>query len=136
VFEWQATAIARVFAGKAKLPPASEQKQWVEDRLAKIPAGGFAFIKIGDNFEGYFESLRQLAGQPTQGSPGHVLPKFDPAWVEVFAGTLQNKIGFWKKVKVIAERHAKAQKEGRPYDRTEAPIWSEEEEPVKLLAKL
>jgi hypothetical protein len=137
VFEWQAVAIARVFAGRATLPPVRKQQKWVQDRLARFPNGGFPFIKIGDDFEGYFETLRALAGQPKDGARGHILPKFDPVWVEAFGAALQNKIAYWKKSKEIAERHLKAQKEGKPYDASELPVWGDTQDaPLQLQSKL
>lgn len=117
-----------MFAGRATLPPVETQQKWVQDRLAKFPGGGFPFIKIGDDFEGYFETLRALAGQPRDGIPGHVLPKFDTAWLDTFAAVLQNKLAYWKKSREIAERHSKAQKEGESYDASERPVWGNTQE--------
>lgn len=109
----------------------------MEDRLAKFSDGGFAFIKIGDDFEGYFETLRKLGGDPKEGVQGHVLPKFDTEWVTTFGATLQNKIGHWKKVRDIAERHVKAKKDGQVYDALEVPVWVDTQEtPLQLQSKL
>ncbi len=109
----------------------------MQDRLAKFPSGGFPFIKIGDDFEGYFETLRGLAGEPKDGAQGLVLPKFDTVWVEAFLAVLQKKLGYWKKSKEIAERHLKAQKEGKPYDASELPVWGDTQNaPLQLQSKL
>lgn len=137
MFEWQATAIARVLTGRADLPTIKVQQQWVDDRLKQFPGGGIPFIKIGDGFEGYFEALRHLAGEPKKGYPGHFVPKFDPAWANAFGDALQKKIRFWKKVREIAERHVKAKEEGMPYDPQEVPVWSDVQDyPLRIQSKM
>ncbi|KAF7593409.1 hypothetical protein BBP40_011511 [Aspergillus hancockii] len=96
VFEWQAVAAARVLAGKAQLPPLTEQRKWEEDRIAK-KGDGPGFLMINPDFEAYFEQLRQLAGEPAAGAPGRRLPPFEQQWVDDFNAGHQRRIGMWKR---------------------------------------
>ncbi|CEL04983.1 hypothetical protein ASPCAL06105 [Aspergillus calidoustus] len=96
VFEWQAVLAARVFAGKAQLPPLEEQKDWEAKRIA-ARGDGTKFTLISPDFEKYFELLRELATEPKEGEPGRRLPKFDPAWVKRFAASHQRRIRMWKR---------------------------------------
>lgn len=76
VFEWQAVFAARVFAGRAHLPTKEAMEQWEQQRLARI-GDNDRFNYINDDFEGYFNGLRQLAG--TDG-PGRQLPPYQDQW--------------------------------------------------------
>lgn len=76
VFEWQAVFAARVFAGRAALPSKTAMEQWEHQRLQKI-GNNDRFNYINDDFEGYFEGLRSLAG--TEG-PGRQLPPYNDEW--------------------------------------------------------
>ncbi|KAK1676888.1 thiol-specific monooxygenase [Colletotrichum godetiae] len=106
VFEWQAVAAARVFAGRAKLPPRLEQEKWEKDRLA-YKGDGVPFFTLAPDFEQYFEALRAIAGEPAQGTTGRVLPKFDPKWLEAFSEVLDARIEWWKKETKKAEDQLK-----------------------------
>ncbi|KAF7717034.1 Flavin-containing monooxygenase [Penicillium ucsense] len=101
VFEWQAVAAARVLAGRATLPPREEQAKWEIDRIA-LKGDGPAFTAINPDFETYFEGLRQLAGRPSAGSPGRVLPPFDRKWVEVFSAGHVRRKEMWSKSNAAA----------------------------------
>lgn len=103
VFEWQSVLIARVFSGKATLPPLSEQKKWTNDRIAQR-GDGAPFLLISPDFEIYFETLREMAGTPKDGEPGRRLPKFDPRWVDIFKASHRRSIQMWRKINEAAQR--------------------------------
>ncbi|PLB48598.1 thiol-specific monooxygenase [Aspergillus steynii IBT 23096] len=94
VFEWQAVATARMFAGRATLPSHEEMKMWEQDRLA-TRGDGAPFWTLMPDFETYFEQLRLLAGDPAPGSTGRTLPKYDPAWAEAFWQLIERRIQWW-----------------------------------------
>ncbi|KAL2003428.1 hypothetical protein VTN02DRAFT_3831 [Thermoascus thermophilus] len=96
IFEWQSVLAARVFAGKAKLPPLEERKKWEADRI-KERGDSTPFTAVNPDFEEYFEFVRKLAGNPPEGQPGRRLPKFDPRWVDTFNAGHQRRIKMWKK---------------------------------------
>ncbi|KAK1654090.1 hypothetical protein BDP81DRAFT_457102 [Colletotrichum phormii] len=87
VFEWQAVAAARVFAGHGKLPPRLEQEKWEKDRLV-YKGDGVPFFTLVPDFEQYFDALRTIAGEP-----------FDPKWLEAFSEVLDARIKWWKETK-------------------------------------
>ena len=103
IFEWQAVLAARVFAGKAQLPPLSEQQKWETDRIA-TKGDAAAFTVVYPDFEAYFETVRRLAGNPRPGEPGRVLPPFDPRWVDTFNAGHQRRIRMWRKKNEDAQR--------------------------------
>lgn len=99
-------AAARFLAGKAQLPPLSEQKKWEQDRIAE-KGDGPAFTVIYPHFEEYFETLRKLAGEPKDGEPGRRLPEFDYAWVDIFnSGHERRKVMWIKKNQQAREKIA------------------------------
>lgn len=92
-YEWQAVAIARVYAQRAQLPPLQEQIMWERNRIAER-GNGLNFITIYPEFEDYFESLRKLAGEE---GPGRKLPKFKNEWVDSFFNGHEKRINYWTK---------------------------------------
>lgn len=113
IFEWQAVLAARVYAGKAHLPPLSEQQRWEADRIA-VKGDGPGFTVVNPDFEEYFETVRKLAGNPADGEPGRRLPPFDPRWVQVFDAGHQRRIRMWKRKNEIDGRELEAKEgEGR-----------------------
>lgn len=103
IFEWQAVAAARVLAGKAQLPPLEEQQKWEQDRIAK-KGDGPAFSVINPDFREYFETLRQLAGNPKAGEPGRVLPSFEQGWLDLFNAGHERRIRMWQKANEAAAK--------------------------------
>jgi hypothetical protein len=95
VFEWHAVLAARVLAGRASLPPLEEQQNWELDRIAK-KGDGPAFSLIFPDFEEYFETVRELAGNPKDGEPGRRLPIFDRKWVETFMAGHELRKKWWR----------------------------------------
>ncbi|CEJ62796.1 Putative Flavin-containing monooxygenase [Penicillium brasilianum] len=83
VFEWQSVAAARVLAARATLPSVEEQEAWETDRMA-VKGDGPAFAVINPEFKTYFEELRQIAGEPQEGTPGRPLLPFNQKWVDDF----------------------------------------------------
>jgi hypothetical protein len=108
VYEWQAVAIARHLAGRAKpLPPASEQSEWERKRVALL-GGGKSYYSIAPNYEEFFEFLRHIAGEPAPGTTGLTLPPFDKKWSELWAGMVAPKIKVWERARKLAEEEEKA----------------------------
>ncbi|CAK7217431.1 hypothetical protein SCUCBS95973_003149 [Sporothrix curviconia] len=107
-FEWQAVAVARLFAGRAVLPPADEMRQWEKSHAAERGEGG-AFCSIAPAFREYFEGLRRLAGEPAAGTTGRVLPRFEQAWTESFSQIVWLRQQWWERErrKTVVEEAAK-----------------------------
>ncbi|KAI2463428.1 FAD/NAD(P)-binding domain-containing protein [Annulohypoxylon bovei var. microspora] len=100
VYEWQAVAVARHLAGRAKaLPPISEQLEWERQRVVER-GGGKNYYSIAPDYRAYFEFLRGIAGEPAPGTTGRVLPVFDEKLLEIWEGMVTYKIeGFQRKRK-------------------------------------
>lgn len=96
VFEWQAVAVARVLAGRGKLPSLTTQQEWERARLAAT-GEGVPFYKIGPAFEEYFTELKNIAGTPKPQGPGRILLDWDAEWLEIFGQGLQARMDFWKR---------------------------------------
>ncbi|KAK7931156.1 hypothetical protein PG985_001868 [Apiospora marii] len=84
-FEYQAVAVARVWAGRAAtpLPPVAEQREWERDRLAAVRRSGTRFHDVGSPGQGdgtvggmfeYFQGLYDIAGLGTLRGKGRVPP--------------------------------------------------------------
>ncbi|KAI2641672.1 FAD/NAD(P)-binding domain-containing protein [Hypomontagnella submonticulosa] len=104
VYEWQAVAVARHLAGRAKaLPPIPEQLEWERKRVAER-GGGKDYYSIAPDYGAFFEFLRGVAGEPAPGTAGRVLPQFDEKWLELWTGMVAHKIeGFQRKRKRAEE---------------------------------
>ncbi|KAK3382041.1 hypothetical protein B0T24DRAFT_114 [Lasiosphaeria ovina] len=115
VYEWQAVAVARHLAGRAKaLPPIAEQQAWEAQRVA-AKRGGKDYYSIAPDYQAFFEFLRDLAGESVAGTTGRSLPKFNPEWLKEWAGMIEPKIrGFEdSRRKAEQEERAKAKGSGR-----------------------
>ena len=106
MYEWQAVLAARFLAGRVKLPSVEEQEQWELDRIAE-KGDGVAFTALYPDFDGYFEQVRKLAGEPTN-RDGRSLPKFDENWIRAFEAGHQKRITLWQRLNAAAERDLKA----------------------------
>jgi len=103
VYEWQAVAVARYLAGRAKpLPPVEEQEAWERNRTALLK-GGKSYYSIAPKFEEFFGFLRGIAGDPAPGTTGLSLPPFDQNWLKLWAGMVAPKIAAWEKARRTAE---------------------------------
>lgn len=97
VYEYQAVAVARYFAGTnaSALPSPQEQDRWESERLHyKGPTTLFHEIK--PDFREYFDFLTDLAGPPAPGSCGYPLPPWQDQWAEDAFEILQLKDRYWK----------------------------------------
>lgn len=94
VYEYQAVAVARYFAGRGGgLPSPKEQDEWEVKRLQyKGPTSLFHEIK--PDFAEYFNFLRNVAGQE-----GGELPGWQDEWALKGFAVLQLKAGWWKRLK-------------------------------------
>lgn len=103
VYEYQAVAVARFLAGRAILPPVTEQKEWEVKRLEyKGPTNNFHEIK--PDLEEYFTWLRNLAGKPAEGTKGYELDPWEDRWGELGFAVLGLKDRYWKSLKRAAEQ--------------------------------
>ncbi|KAK7753420.1 hypothetical protein SLS62_004711 [Diatrype stigma] len=107
VFEWQAVAVARVFAGRVTLPPAEAMEKW-EETTSDANGDGLSFFNIGTDYEGYFESLRSLAGEPARGTTGRILPKYEKSWEEGLVQVIEARRLWWERERRIAEANERA----------------------------
>ncbi|PYH94701.1 putative dimethylaniline monooxygenase, partial [Aspergillus ellipticus CBS 707.79] len=96
IFEWQAVATARIFAGHTTLPSQEEMVKWETDRLAQC-GDGAAFWALIPDFETHFEALRVLAGEPVRGTKGRVLPRYRAEWGERFWEFVGWRVGVWER---------------------------------------
>jgi len=95
VYEYQAVAVARYFAGRATLPDVKEQQEWEKKRLEyKGPTNTFHEIK--PDFADYFNYLRNTAGPPASGTDASELPPWDDKWPEFGFEVLGLKDRHWK----------------------------------------
>lgn len=99
VYEYQAVAVARYFAGRGGgLPSPKEQDQWEVKRLQyKGPTSEFHEIK--PDFGEYFEVLRKIAG-----TEGGELPEWQDEWALKGFAVLQLKAEWWKTLKEDEKR--------------------------------
>lgn len=99
VYEWQAVAVARLFAGRAKpLPPVEEQLEWERKRVATL-RGGKAYYSIAPHHADFFELLRDIAGEPRPGMPGRPFPSFDKAWAQLWMGKVADNVQGWEQAR-------------------------------------
>ena len=113
VFEYQAVAVARHLAGRARpLPPVAEQKEWEAKRIAE-KKGGKDYYSIENNWQEFFELMREIAGDPLPGTTGRKLLKFDERWLEMWAGMAAPKTKAFEEARRAAEEEiARKRKEG------------------------
>jgi len=100
VFEWQAVVAARYLAGRCTLPPIEEQERWEEERIA-LKGDGAEFTALYPDFEGYFETVRGLAGEPVMQNgitQGRKLPKFEKSWQDEFEAGHKRRIAMWQRM--------------------------------------
>lgn len=79
VYEYQAVAVARYFAGRASLPSVNGQKEWEKKRL-EYKGETTSFHEIAPDFKDYFNELRYIAGRPARESDAYELPLFEDSW--------------------------------------------------------
>lgn len=115
VYEWQAVLAARYLAGRVILPPIEEQVKWEQDRIA-YKGDGVPFSALYPDFEEYFETVRELAGEPkvvkgedgSERRVGRSLPKFEKRWREEFDAAHLKRIEMWKRINRAAEEELTA----------------------------
>lgn len=97
VYEYQAVAVARYFAGrnKASLPSPREQDQWEVDRL-RYKGNSPIFHEIKPDFKEYFDFLTELAGPAAPESNSYLLAPWEDKWAEQAFEILQLKDKYWK----------------------------------------
>ncbi|KAG9248319.1 flavin dependent monooxygenase-like protein [Calycina marina] len=95
VFEWQAVLAARFLAGKITLPPVAEQELWEMDRITH-KGDGAPFTALYPDFEEYFETVRNMAGEPQDGK-GRSLPRWEREWREGFDAGHLKRIAMWQR---------------------------------------
>lgn len=103
IFEWQAVYAARVLAGRGRVPGREEMRVWEEARVA-VKGDGPGFQVVYPDFEAYFETLRALAGPPTESGEGRRLPPFEEGWVRAFMDGHERRKAMWRRVNAQARR--------------------------------
>ena len=96
-YEYQAVAVARVLAGRGKLPPTQEQKAWEEERVKRL-GPTHIFHTIAPDFGEYFETLRAIAGPPVEGTEAYELPAWRDDWAARGFRVLELKDKYVQKV--------------------------------------
>ncbi|OAA65772.1 Flavin monooxygenase-like protein [Niveomyces insectorum RCEF 264] len=97
VFEYQAVAVARFYAGRnsRSLPSPEEQRQWEQDRLRdRGPTNNFH--AVSPDFAEYFNWFADFAGPPAVGTDGYPLPRWQDEWVEQGLALLGLKAKYWQ----------------------------------------
>ncbi|KAJ5365528.1 hypothetical protein N7517_008414 [Penicillium concentricum] len=104
VYEYQAVAVARYFAGTnaASLPTPQEQDLWEVQRL-QYKGYTALFHEIRPDFKEYFDFLADLAGPPAPGTGGYTLPSWEDRWAEQGFEILQLKDKYWKSLRRTAD---------------------------------
>ncbi|KAK0668181.1 putative monooxygenase [Cercophora samala] len=115
VYEWQAVAVARHLAGRAQpLPSIAGQQLWEARRVA-AKKGGKDYYSIAPDYKDFFEFLRNIAGDPKEGTTGRVLPEFSQEWLTVWKGMVAHKLrGFDEERKRAEEEINRDQTEEEP----------------------
>ncbi|KAH6876346.1 hypothetical protein B0T10DRAFT_521172 [Thelonectria olida] len=107
-YEWQAVAVARFLAGRAKaLPSIPEQLEWERKRVSE-KKGGKDYYSIAPDYGEFFEFLRDIAGEPAPGTTGRQLPPFDPKWLDIWAEMPLVKLQGWERKRKAAEEAEKS----------------------------
>lgn len=70
-------------------------RRWEQDRISQA-GDSLGFFSIAPDFEGYFETLRKLAGEPAAGTTGRELPKFEKWWEDEFQTVVNARVGWWQ----------------------------------------
>lgn len=65
--------------------------------------GGKDYYSIAPDYDKYLEFLRNIAGEPAEGTSGRTLPPFDPKWLEIWAGMVAPKLEGWRRKRKLAE---------------------------------
>ncbi|KAM0336900.1 hypothetical protein ACHAPQ_003634 [Fusarium lateritium] len=108
IFEWQAVYAARILAGRGTLPPREEMQRWEDERIT-THGDGPKFTVVFPDFEDYFETVRELAGEGEPGV-GRKLPKFRREWFRDFIEGAELRKVLWRRWNASAkeEEDAKA----------------------------
>lgn len=98
VFEYQAVAISRYFAGRTRpLPTVEAQEEWEQQRLEDRGPTEL-FHEIRPDFAEYYDWLRDFAGSPAEGTQGYVLPRFSRDWIDSDVEVLLDKASYWSEL--------------------------------------
>lgn len=65
--------------------------------------GGKDYYSIAPNYKEYFDLLRNIAGEPLDGTSGLKLRPFSDDWMELWQGMVSHKIEGWKMKRARAE---------------------------------
>lgn len=66
--------------------------------------GGKDYYSIAPDYEGFFEYLRGIAGEPAEGTSGRKLPAFDPQWLVIWGDMVAPRLESWRRKRKEAER--------------------------------
>jgi hypothetical protein len=107
IFEWQAVYAARILAGRGTLPPREEMQRWEDERIT-THGDGPKFTVVFPDFEDYFETVRELAGEG-EPSVGRKLPKFRREWFRDFIEGAELRKILWRRWNATAKEEEDVQ---------------------------
>lgn len=115
-------AVARQLAGRGRpLPSAEEQREWERERVSRLK-GGKDYYSIALDYEGFFEFLRNAAGDPAPGTTGRVLPPFDKRDLAIWTGMVAVKVKGFEEESRRAEEEERKKSEAEGLQRAEAAV--------------
>ncbi|CAK7228849.1 hypothetical protein SCUCBS95973_007020 [Sporothrix curviconia] len=99
IYEYQAVAVARYYAGRnaRALPSVLEQRRWEADTL-KLKGASSNFHEIAPDLGAYYNWLADFAGKPAKGTDAYELPQWQEAWGEHGFSILDLKAKYWQSV--------------------------------------
>ncbi|KAM5358481.1 hypothetical protein ACJZ2D_015239 [Fusarium nematophilum] len=101
IFEWQAVYAARILAGRGTLPSLEAMQEWEDERI-RTHGDGPKFSVVFPDFEDYFETVRELAGDGAPGA-GRKLPRFRREWYRAFIEGTELRKAMWRRLNAEAE---------------------------------
>ncbi|KAF7547009.1 hypothetical protein G7Z17_g8027 [Cylindrodendrum hubeiense] len=95
IYEYQAVAVGRYFAGRTEeLPDQDSQKAWEKTRL-EYKGHTELFHEIKPDFVEYYGWLTDFSGAPAEGTDAYTLPIFEDDWVKSDIEILLAKDKYW-----------------------------------------
>jgi hypothetical protein len=84
--------------------------------------GGKDYYSIALDYEGFFEFLRNTAGDPAPGTTGRVLPPFDKQDLAIWTGMVAVKVKGFEEESRRAEEEEKRKRDAGDLQRAEAAV--------------
>ncbi|CAK7199419.1 hypothetical protein SEUCBS139899_002099 [Sporothrix eucalyptigena] len=99
IYEYQAVAVARYYAGRnaTALPSEKEQRQWEADTL-KLKGASSNFHEITPDLGPYYNWIAHFAGKPAQGREAYELSQWQEVWGQHGFSILDLKGKYWQSI--------------------------------------